>query len=40
MEDHNEPARRLAQSLGAVTLGRHAFPDGVEREMFELPHCG
>ncbi|MEJ6001141.1 GNAT family N-acetyltransferase [Paucibacter soli] len=38
MEDHNAAARGLALRLGGQSLGRHrVFPDGKEREMFELP---
>ena len=37
MNDDNEPARRLAQSLGGSVIARETFPDGVARDVFGLP---
>jgi len=36
MNDNNLAARALVQRLGGVSLGRHPFPDGLEREMFSF----
>ncbi|MDP5218200.1 GNAT family N-acetyltransferase [Ruegeria sp. 2205SS24-7] len=40
MRDENLPARRLAARLGGRKIARDTFPDGVTRDVFELPHAG
>lgn len=37
MRDENLPARRLAERLGGRKIDRETFPDGVARDVFELP---
>lgn len=37
MNDANAPARALVRKLGGQAMGRRAFPDGLEREMYRLP---
>lgn len=39
MRDENTPARRLAERLGGQKITRMAFPDGVTRDVFALPHA-
>lgn len=36
MNDANEPARALVARLGGVKTGRKVFPDGLERDVFQL----
>jgi len=38
MNDENEPARALTLKLGGEMIAREAFPDGVTRDVFGLPH--
>lgn len=38
IRDNNGPARRLAERLGGLVDRREIFPDGVERDVFRLPH--
>ncbi len=37
MHDDNEAARRLAERLGGVAIGRPVFPDGVTRSLYRIP---
>lgn len=37
MDDRNEPARRLALKLGGSIVAREIFPDGRERNIYEMP---
>ena len=37
MNDENKAAQRLAQKLGGTVLARESFPDGLERNIYELP---
>ena len=37
MNDENLPARNLALKLGGVKKRRDEFPDGLERDIFQLP---
>ena len=37
MNDANEPARKLVLRLGGVKTGRRPFPDGQERDVFQIP---
>lgn len=37
MNDDNQPARRLVERLGGTVIAREAFPDGVTRNIYELP---
>jgi RimJ/RimL family protein N-acetyltransferase len=37
MNDSNKSARALALKLGGQIIGRQAFPDGLERDLFHLP---
>jgi [ribosomal protein S5]-alanine N-acetyltransferase len=37
MNDSNEAARQLAVKLGGKVIAREAFPDGLERDVYELP---
>lgn len=37
MNDENTAARRLVESLGGVVIAREVFPDGLTRDVFELP---
>ena len=37
MADDNVPARALVQRLGGERIARQAFPDGRERDVFNLP---
>jgi [ribosomal protein S5]-alanine N-acetyltransferase len=37
MDDSNVAARRLAEKLGGVVIARQMFPDGLERNIYELP---
>jgi len=37
MDDANDPARRLALRLGGTVIAREQFPDGRDRDIFELP---
>lgn len=37
IRDENRPARRLAAALGGRVCRRQTFPDGVARDVFELP---
>lgn len=37
MRDENLPARRLAERLGGRKISRDTFPDGITRDVFELP---
>lgn len=37
MKDENKAARELVLSLGGISIARELFPDGVSREVFELP---
>ena len=36
MDDQNEPAKRLAQKLGGTIISRDMFPDGLERNIYEM----
>jgi ribosomal-protein-alanine N-acetyltransferase len=40
MRDENLPSRRLAERLGGKIVRRDVFPDGIARDVFELPHPG
>ncbi|MEM7318124.1 MAG: GNAT family N-acetyltransferase [Pseudomonadota bacterium] len=40
MRDENTPARRIAIRLGGRKICRETFPDGVTRDVFELPKAG
>jgi ribosomal-protein-alanine N-acetyltransferase len=37
MKDTNEPARALVLRLGGVKAARQQFPDGIERDLFQIP---
>jgi ribosomal-protein-alanine N-acetyltransferase len=37
MNDHNNSARALVQSLGGQKVRRQSFPDGEERDVFHIP---
>jgi ribosomal-protein-alanine N-acetyltransferase len=37
MNDANEPARALVMRLGGVKTGRQLFPDGLQRDVFQIP---
>jgi RimJ/RimL family protein N-acetyltransferase len=37
MNDSNTSARALVLRLGGVGIGRQAFPDGLERELYRIP---
>ncbi len=37
MQDENEAARRLAEKLGGRVIARERFPDGLMRDVYELP---
>jgi len=37
MNDTNEPARGLVLRLGGIKTGRRQFPDGLERDVFQIP---
>ena len=37
MNDTNEPARSLVLRLGGVKTSRQSFPDGLERDVFQIP---
>ena len=37
MADDNAAARALVKRLGGVGIGRRAFPDGAERDVFRIP---
>lgn len=37
MKDDNAPARALVLRLGGVKARRQLFPDGLERDVFQLP---
>lgn len=37
MNDENIAARRLAESLGGAVIARETFPDGLTRNVFQLP---
>lgn len=37
MEDTNGPARALVLRLGGIKAGRRQFPDGLERDVFQIP---
>lgn len=38
MNDENEPARRLAETLGGEIIAREVFPDGLARNIYALPN--
>ena len=38
MNDENVAARKLVEKLGGTKLMREKFPDGLERNIFCLPH--
>lgn len=37
MKDTNAAARALVERLGGVKTGRRRFPDGLERDVFQIP---
>jgi [ribosomal protein S5]-alanine N-acetyltransferase len=37
MKDDNAPARALVLRLGGVMTDRRQFPDGLERDVFQIP---
>ena len=37
MDDANLSARRLVERLGGVVIARETFPDGITRNVYELP---
>ena len=37
MNDENSAARALVVSLGGHVVGRQRFPDGLERDVFQIP---
>lgn len=37
MDDNNAPARKLALRLGGTITARQLFPDGKERNIYDLP---
>jgi len=37
MKDANAPARALVRRLGGVKTDRRLFPDGLERDVFQMP---
>lgn len=37
MNDENAAARALVLALGGVQVDRHAFPDGLQRDVFLIP---
>lgn len=39
MLDENDAARRLVVRLGGKVIARETFPDGRERDIFELPNA-
>jgi RimJ/RimL family protein N-acetyltransferase len=39
MNDDNQPARALVQRLGGRKVARQRFPDGLERDLYRLPHA-
>ncbi|MCH7345356.1 GNAT family N-acetyltransferase [Pelomonas sp. CA6] len=39
MKDDNAAARALVLRLGGVRVGRPDFPDGMARDLYELPPC-
>lgn len=39
MEDANGPARALVLRLGGIKVGRRQFPDGLERDVFQMPRA-
>ncbi|MED5622108.1 GNAT family N-acetyltransferase [Ideonella sp. BN130291] len=40
MHDNNGPARALVQRLGGQKIGRQRFPDGLDRDLYRIPHAG
>ena len=38
MNDDNFAARKLVEKLGGTKILRKKFPDGLERDIFVLPH--
>jgi [ribosomal protein S5]-alanine N-acetyltransferase len=38
MNDSNESARNLVLRLGGIKSERRQFPDGLERDVFQIPH--
>lgn len=38
MKDANVPARRLVERLGGTRIDRIPFPDGLDRDIWALPH--
>jgi [ribosomal protein S5]-alanine N-acetyltransferase len=39
MNDANQPARALVQRLGGRKVARQRFPDGLERDLYRIPHA-
>ena len=39
MEDTNGPARALVLRQGGIKTGRRQFPDGLERDVFQIPQA-